>query len=553
MSVTQRRNSSLLPLAAAVLACGLAGAAPRAHAAWPARPESLLILHTNDIHAHLMPFEDPEGTLVGGAAARAALIARLRGFPGKTLLLDAGDVFQGTPFYNFFRGVPDYRSMSLARYDAGALGNHELDDGPARWLRARGHAAFPILSANVFVAAESAWAASLAPAPAAVRRSARWIGGAGVPEGARLRFLATPYVILDVGGIKVGILGLTTKEIVAIVSRAPNGGVAVSDPITAAAALVPEIRKKADIVVALTHLGVDADRALASRVPGIDVIVGGHSHTYLWQPLFVMSRNANGYHGTAITQSGRWGDRVGRLAIAIGPDGVRGLTDALIPVRPAEGEDRAVKALLQPYGDSIATAMGKPVFRTTSRVSMSGLEDGDTPLGNFVADAMLETSGADIAIINSGGIRAPLPSGTVTVGDVLTVLPFDNTVVRVPMKGWQVRELFDFIARRIGKRGFAQISGASFVIRNGRASDIRVGDTVLDSNRAYTVATLDFLYGGGDGYTQFAKAGEAVTTGVLTHDAAIQFLRRHGDYEFKKRGRIRWEGGIPSRDLLSPR
>jgi len=124
-------------------------------AAWPDHPDSLIILHTNDIHAHLLPFDDSQGTVVGGAAARAALIARLRSSDRKTLLLDAGDVFQGTPLYNFFRGVPDYRSMTLMRYDAGALGNHELDDGPASWLRARSEAAFPILSANVFVAGDS--------------------------------------------------------------------------------------------------------------------------------------------------------------------------------------------------------------------------------------------------------------------------------------------------------------------------------------------------------------------------------------------------------------
>ena len=554
MSVIQRRNVLLVSMAAcAILALGWPGAMPRALAAWPSRAESLLILHTNDIHAHLMPFEDSQGDRVGGAAARAALITRLRAFPGKTLLLDAGDVFQGTPYYNYFRGVPDYRSMSLAGYDAGAFGNHELDDGPAHWLRVRQHATFPILSANVFVTAESAWANPLLPAEGAVRRGARWIGGDRVPDSAPLRFLTTPYVIEDVGGVKVGILGLTTKDIVAIVSRARNGGVAVSDPITAASALVPEIRRKADFVVALTHIGVDGDRALASRVPGIDMIVGGHSHTYLWQPLVVRNHNANGYHGTAIVQDGRWGDHVGRLAVALGPDGVRGVTDALIAVRPSEGEDRAVKALLQPYGDSMATQVNKPVFRTTSRVGMSGLEDGDTPLGNFVADAILEASGADIAIINSGGIRAPLPAGAVTVGDILTVLPFDNTIVKVPMRGWQVRELFDFIAARVGKRGFAQISGAAFVIRNGRASDIRVNGVTLDSNHTYSVATLDFLYGGGDGYTQFAKAGEAAATGVFTHDAAQDFLRRHPDYEFKKRGRIRWEGGIPTRDLLRAR
>lgn len=554
MSVVQRRTYLFAWLAAvAVFAFAPIGLAPSVFAAWPARPDSLVILHTNDIHAHLFPFEDPKGAIVGGAAARAALIARLRTQHARTLLLDAGDVFQGTPVYNFFRGVPDYRSMSLMRYDAGAFGNHELDDGPRSWLKARVKAAFPILSANVFVAADSAWASPLEKAPPWARARAKWIGGVNVPDRTALRYLATPYVIQDVGGVKVAIFGLTTKDIVRIVSRDRNSGVAVSDPIGVASALVPELRKKADLVVALTHIGVDEDRALASRVPGIDMIVGGHSHTYLWAPLFIRNRNTNGYGGTAIVQSGRWGDRVGRLAAAIGPGGVKGLTDALVAVQPSAGEDRAVRDMLQPYRDSMAATMDKPVFRSPARVSMSGLEEGDTPLGNFVADAMLESAGADIALINSGGIRAPLPAGTVTVGDVYTVLPFDNVLVTVPMKGWQVHELFDFMARRIGKRGFAQIAGAEFVVRNGRASDIRVGGAVLDPNRVYKVATIDFLYGGGDGYVQFEKAGKADVTGTFTHDAAIAFLRHHPDYEFKKRGRMRWEGGLPSRDLLSPR
>jgi 2',3'-cyclic-nucleotide 2'-phosphodiesterase (5'-nucleotidase family) len=532
---------------------GLAlGAAPRASAAWPDRPDSIFIIHTNDIHAHLMPFEDAKGGVVGGAASRAALISRLRVQTSRTLLVDAGDVFQGTPFYNFFRGVPDYRAMSLTKYDVGALGNHELDDGPWWWLRAHSAATFPIVTANVFVTADSAWATSLEPVAGRLRKGARYIGGAKVPDATPLRYLAPPYLIQVVAGVKIAILGLTTKDLVSIVSKTRNRGVAVADPISVAAALVPELRKKADMVVALTHLGVDQDRALAARVPGIDVIVGGHSHTYLWQPIFIRNGNKNGYGGTAIVQAGRWGDRVGRLAIAIGPRGVQGLTDALVAVRPTDGEDPAVVSLLRPFRDSIAVSMDKPVFRTASRVPMSGLEEGDTPLGNFVTDAMREAAGADMAIINSGGIRAPLPEGTVTVGDVFTVLPFDNTVVKIPMKGWQVRDVLDFVARRIGKRGFAQISGAQFVVRRGRASDIRIGGKPLDSDRVYQVATIDYLYGGGDGYVLFARAGEATPIGIFTHDAAVDFLRKHPDYQFKKQGRIRWEGGLPS-GVMAPR
>jgi 2',3'-cyclic-nucleotide 2'-phosphodiesterase (5'-nucleotidase family) len=303
-------------------------------------------------------------------------------------------------------------------------------------------------------------------------------------------------------------------------------------------------------VIALTHVGVDVDRELASRVPGIDLIVGGHSHTFLWQPVLVPHRDSNGARSTPIVQAGRWGERVGRVALAIGPGGIGGIIGALIPVRPGDGEDRQVATMLQPFRDSIATAMDKPVFQSRAPVSMSGLEQGETPLGDFVADVILETARADLAIMNSGGIRASLPQGVVTVGDIYTVLPFDNTIVTIPMKGWQVRELLDFIARRLGKGGFAQVSGVQFVIRRGRAAEIRVGGTVLESDRVYRVATIDFLYGGGDGYTMFEKAGPAEGSGIFTRDAAINFLRKHPGYEFKKRGRFRWEGSLPTRDLL---
>ncbi len=548
------RSRIALALAAAFWLYLLAAHVPPSRAAWPRGADSLVVLHTNDIHAHLQPFLDSRGARVGGAAARAAVIDRERRGAAGTILLDAGDVFQGTPYYNFFRGTPDYRSMSLMRYDIGALGNHELDDGPAAWLRAEREAAFPILTANVFVAAESSWASGLSPVPAALRQGARWVGDARVPDSSALRYLAVPYVVREVGVLKVAVFALTTKDIVRIVSRARNGGVAVADPVAVAAKLVPELRAKADIVIALTHVGVDEDRALASRVPGIDLIVGGHSHTFLEKPVLVPnSRNANGYHGTAIVQSGRWGERLGRVVLDLGPEGIRRVRGALLAVRPDDGEDVRVRAMLQPYRDSIATSMDRPVFDSRAAVTMAGLEDGETPLGDFVADVLREAADADLAIMNSGGIRAPLPAGLVTVGDLYSALPFDNKVVVVTMKGWQVRQMLDFIARRLGKGGFGQVSGVQFVIRSGRADYIRVGDRPLDGQGVYRVATVDFLYEGGDGYTMFEKAGPADRTDIFTRDAAIAFLRAHPDYEFRNRDRIHWEGGFPTRGFFRTR
>lgn len=533
--------SVLWGITALALLC--AGTGPRAEG--EAGLDSLILFHTNDTHARLMPFWNEEGARVGGAAARAALLERERARAPRSLLLDGGDVFQGTPYFNFFRGVPDYRAMSLMHYDAGALGNHDLDDGPSAWLRASAHGGFEILSANVFVAAESSWARGFQPVPAATRRGARWVGGKRVPDETPLRFLTRPYSIRKVGrDWNVALFGLTTSEITQIVAVRPNGGVAVADPTEVAKLLVPELRRQADLVICVSHLGAAADRALAERVPGIDVIVGGHSHTRLDMPILVSNGTPNGYHGTMIAQAGSWGEFLGRIAIYM--EGRRAVRCAgrLIPVRPSDGEDAGVTQLLQPYADSIETSMSKAVFRSPARVASTGLRQGETPLGNFVADAMRDAVGADIAIINSGGIRAPIPAGSVTVGDIYSVLPFDNHLVVVPMPGWQVRELLDFSGRRIGKGGFGQVSGVSFLVRGDHAGYIRVGGKQLESDRVYRVVTVDYLFDGGDGYTIFAKTAGAEETGILTRDAALRFLATHPNYKFRKEGRIVWEGSM---------
>ena len=513
--------------------------------------DSLVLLHTNDTHARLLPFEAGREGPAGGMAARAATLARERARGGVTLTLDAGDVFQGTPFFNYFRGVPDYRAMSAMGYELGALGNHDLDDGPAAWLRTRREARFPVLCANVLVAADSAWSRGLPEVPERLARGARWIGGGRVPAGTALRHIAEPFRVQVIGGRRIAVLGLLTREAVRSVSARRNGGVAVADPVETARALVPELRREADVVLVLSHLGLDDDRRLASRVPGIDVIVGGHSHTLVRAPILVLNdRTPNGLHGTAVVQAGSNGEWVGRTTLHFEAGALRRVTGRVIRVRPAEGEDPAIAAFLAPYRDSLAAEISVPVVRLPRRLGLDGLRDGDTALGNFFADALRDAAGADIAIQNVGGIRAAFPAGAVTVGDIYTALPWDNTIVVVEMEGSRVRQLLDFIARRIGGGGFAQVSGVRFTASLGHAVNIRVGRDALDGNRVYRVATSDFLFDGGDGYTHFAKAARSHDTGVVQREAAVEFLRRHPGYEFRDDGRIRWEGGRPvPRDL----
>ena len=235
------------------------------------------------------------------------------------------------------------------------------------------------------------------------------------------------------------------------------------------------------------------------------------------------------------------------------PQGVPKIDAAPVPFKIVETPGlililyEAFDLYRQIFTDSVRTATAERIIRLPERVGAEGLRDADTPLGDFVADVLREAAGADLAIQNVGGIRAGLPRGDVTVGDLYAALPFDNRIVTVRMEGWRVRQLLDFIARRMGSNGFAQVSGVRFAARGGRAAEIMVGREPLDGNHTYRVATIDFLYQGGDGYTQFQKAGPAEDTGRDQRQAAIDFLRRHPDYVFRKDGRIRWQ---PSTEAL---
>ncbi|MGE5177317.1 MAG: bifunctional metallophosphatase/5'-nucleotidase [Hyphomicrobiales bacterium] len=522
-----------------------AGAAPRPVA------DSLVILHTNDVHSHLEPFRARDGSLVGGAAARAALVAREREEAPGLLLLDAGDLVQGTPIYNLFHGVPETKIQSAMRYDAAALGNHDLDDGPAAWRALQRFAVYPTLSANVFAAADSAWAKGLEPVDAAIRDvPARWIGGAKVPGRARLASLARPDTVFVRRGVRVAIFGLTTGTLDHIVSVAPNGGVAVADPIAVARVLVPRLRERADLVIALTHLGVEDDKRLADLVPGIDLIVGGHSHTVLRHPIRA-GRGAGPWSpGTTIVQAGAWGEYVGRAVVTLASGRPTAIADRLLEVRPEDGEDPTVAAMLRPVADSVRARTGSVVFHAGARVPAPTRRDVESPLADFAADAIREAGDADVGLVNVGAVRAALPRGAVTAGDVMTVLPFDDQVVVLRMTGDRLRGLLDFVARRVGTGGFAAVSGVTFTIRGDRAGNIRVGGRVLEGSRVYRVATVDFLVGGGDGYVMLAEAGEPEETGLLLHEAAVRFLRRHPDHAFERDGRVVWEGGSPG---YSPR
>lgn len=268
---------------------GLVGPGLIGPAAAGAKPVRLTILHTNDMHSRIDPF--PKGSAQwadqGGMARRAALVAKIRQEQPNVLLLDAGDIWQGTPYFNFFGGELEYKLMSQMHYDAATLGNHDFDNGLGGLEKMLPHAQFPFLIANY----------DFAQTP--------------------LKGRFQPYKVFVKQGVRIGVFGVGI-EMAGLISDKNYGATKYLDPIAVAREQEQHLRQveKCDLVVCLSHLGyqytttkVD-DHKLAAGAPGLDLIIGGHTHTFLDAPTVVEGPQG---HRTLINQVGWSGIKLGRI------------------------------------------------------------------------------------------------------------------------------------------------------------------------------------------------------------------------------------------------
>lgn len=251
----------------------------------------IVILHTNDVHSHLEPFpaNDPKYAGLGGIERRAALIRSIRAKEPNVILLDAGDIFQGTPYFNMFGGEVEMKAMSAMGYDATAIGNHDFDGGLDNLAKQMQHATFPMLVANYDF------------------------------TGTPMEGKTVPFKIFEQEGIKTGVFGLGI-EMAGLVDSRLYGKTVYLDPIVKAAEMVSLLRdqKKCDVVVCLSHLGFKydndkvSDMVLAKKSRGIDVIIGGHTHTFLDKGTTVKNREDK---DVVVTQVGWAGIRLGKIEI----------------------------------------------------------------------------------------------------------------------------------------------------------------------------------------------------------------------------------------------
>ncbi|MEI6513929.1 MAG: bifunctional UDP-sugar hydrolase/5'-nucleotidase [bacterium] len=480
-------------------------------ALWAAQTVSLTVLHTNDTHGHLMPFSypsfaiagSPEAALssrsdIGGIARRATLANQIKKqvakAGGTAWLVDAGDFCDGTSFSIVYHGEADVAAMNAAGYDFGTVGNHEFNNTLLEFEKVIGMAKYKIVCAN------------------AIRTR-------GTTQ------LMTPYVIRKVGNMKIGIFGLVTSG--AASYPAAVEGVTISDGVDTARRVVNILRQEVDVVMLISHSGSEVDKVIAKNVPGIDVIVGGHSHTRLPKGEFEQCENPPNdidICGTIIVQAFQWGGELGRLDLVFeernGFWHVKKYQEKLLPITSRIVPDPKVTQVLNKYWKPISAKYGEVLGKATDDFQTRG---GDNAEYNLVADAVRETFGTDFEVENEGGVRAPLPKGKITKGDLAMMDPFDNTVITFSMKGYQIKTLI--------LKTQPAVSGLRYRLMKGLISEITINGQPLEDEKTYTGATNSFFA------KSFLNAYPFTDTGKGRLDTLVNYVRKKGTISPRYDGR----------------
>lgn len=468
----------------------------------------ITIVHTNDTHSQIDPVYSDERPH-GGVVERAAFIEKMRHDDPSLLYVDAGDMVQGSPYFNIYNGEVEIKAMNKQGLLAGTFGNHEFDNGLDFLAEMLHMAAFPILSCNYDC------------------------------TGTVLEKYVHRKMIIERHGVKIGISGVSVDPENLIFNRNWEG-IKYTDPSTSANKVAAELREEGcDLVILLSHVGyfpTDSigDRQIAINSKDIDIIIGGHTHTDI----------ENGYKTTNadgkpiwITQTGAKSSPVGRVSIEMKKSSDRN--------RRYEVEDMKIDKLhpgmddMREYGLSMEDFISP--YKDSLELKMSTIL-GDAPvtmirtrpqslLGNFTADALLQLGEKyyghkmDVGIMNVGGLRSDLDKGEVTLGTMYRVFPFENTLTILEIKGKYLEKLFKSIA---GKK-LEALSGVNIILTTIKdkteAIDIKVGGEPIDPERTYYVSTIDYLAEGNDGLTALTNAHKVTNTGMLLRDIMIQYVQ----------------------------
>lgn len=464
----------------------------------------LVLLQTNDTHSQI----DPNDKNLGGIQRRMAVIDSIRAVHPDALLIDSGDAVQGTLFFTIYGGEVEMKMMNELGYDIAILGNHDFDNGV------------------------SALAKNLA------QSNARWITTNYDLSGSEIEKYFAPYEIREIDGKKIAFIGINLDP-KGMIAEGNYDGVRYLDGIKAANATAWHLKhnEKADLVVAVTHIGYDEvadlnDQELAEESEDIDIILGGHSHTVLrpgsgkeWV------KNELG-HEVLVTQNGKSGIFVTEVTVDLDSIGSKLPSYRQIPVDSRLDAYRSARidSILAPYRVGVEEMMGRRIGESAME-----LDAEKAPLLNFLSDFALDrarqlTPTVDLAVMNKGGIRRDLPKGPITQGEIIMMQPFDNRIVVIEVKGEDLLEALDIMGRR-GGDGLSRGMNVTFDPTTGKTVSASLDGKAIDPDKTYRVATIDYLANGGDYMEPLTNGHEIARSKNVVYNDLIDYIRTN----FKKK------------------
>ncbi|OIP87666.1 MAG: multifunctional 2',3'-cyclic-nucleotide 2'-phosphodiesterase/5'-nucleotidase/3'-nucleotidase [Rhodobacterales bacterium CG2_30_65_12] len=497
---------------------------------------TLTILHTNDFHSRFEPIskydsgcseaDNQEGKCFGGSSRLMTAVNEARARSNNSILVDGGDQFQGTLFYTYYKGAFAAEMMNKLGYDAMTVGNHEFDDGPEVLRGFMDSVEFPVLMSNADFSGEP-----------------------------NLSDKLVKSTVIERGGETLGLIGLTPVDTDELSS--PGRNVIFTDPSGAVQAEVDKLSAEGvNKIIVLSHSGYVVDQRVAAQTTGVDVIVGGHDHSLLSNTI----EGAKGpyptmVNDTAIVQAYAYGRFLGELNVTFDDAGkvIEAVGEPII-MDATVTEDEATKARIGEAAGPLEEIRNKVVAETADAIN--GDRDScraiECQMGNLVADAMLDRvrdQGIQIAIQNGGGLRASIDAGPVTMGEVLTVLPFQNTLSTFFVTGQVVIDALENGVSQIeeGAGRFPQVAGLRFTFDatgepGARVADVMVADGMdwkpIDPAATYGMVSNNFVRNGGDGYKMFLTATNVYDFGPDLADVTAEYLADRSPYTPFVGGRI---------------
>ena len=479
-----------------------------------ASAEKIIIFHTNDSHGRILNSDDGGKSI--GLAEMAAAVKTVKKQNKLTFWFDAGDTLHGMPRINISKGENMIPLLNAAGIDAFTPGNHDFNYGSDQLQIISKKFKFPVLASNV------------------VRKN----NGTAILQ---------PYKIFKQGNIKIGVFGLATPETAYKAAPDKVANVEFLNPVETAKEMIKFLRPQCNVVIAVMHMGLDkssefTSERIAAETEGIDVIIDGHSHTELPEGLTVKN--------TLIAQTGEYEHFLGQVTINLEDSEIISKTAKLLTAEDVKKinptpDKKIINQVIKlekknkKIFDTVVAYNDKPLT-----IEREIIRRQESEIGDLCADMIRWKTGADIAIINSGGIRAGLPAGDVTRKNILEIAPFGNTIKKAEVDGKTIRAMLEHSVFGYPATfgGFLNVSGMSFSFDptqpvGQRVQDIFIGGEILDENKIYTMGAVDFLLMGGDDYKMLTNL--KIIGGYETLDDVFsEYLNKYGIKEIEM-GRIK--------------